>query len=101
MGFSRIRTFPFQNVSSGNIYDVKLLRHENGSVNGVGRRRGTNVVTSDPAYDNTEVTFVVRTANLADAFGLSAKTNSYLMQAQIFNASNPAGAGAALSTLLT
>lgn len=100
MAFARIRTFAFQNVSSGKIYDVKLSRQADGSVTGKGLLRGTNQINSDPAFDNTKVTFVVVTASLADVFGTAAKTESHLHQASIYHATTPGSAGAALSTLL-
>lgn len=106
MAQNDIRKFVFQNPSSGNTYEAALLRNSDGSVSGVGRQIGTNGaqrINSDPEFDNTEITFVVLTSALAATLGpdRTIKTDSYLSQAAIYHATNPAGTGAALSTLLT
>lgn len=101
MAFPDIRKFMFQNASSGKIYEVILSKDSAGAITGLGRLLGTNQINSDPAIDNAgEVTFVVLTAQVGKVFGTSVQHESALAHAAYFNASNPAGAGAALSTLL-
>lgn len=105
-----IRKWVFQNPTSSNLYEVVFQRASDGSISGVGRRIGGNggfgsntqiSYQCDPGYDNTEVSFVVITARLADAMGPLHKHETYLAQRSMYDASAPGGAGAALSTLLT
>jgi hypothetical protein len=95
-----IRKFEFQNPSSGKIYEVALYEGTTSAVTGRGVLLGTNRINSDPITGNTVITFVVVTASLADVFGVSAKTDEYMVAATIYNASNPGGAAALLGTIL-
>ena len=104
-----IRKFVFQNSASSKVWEVTLGRDSTGAISGVGRQIGAlggfgnasqNSQDSSPGYDNTEVTFVVITARLADAMGVLAKHETYLAQRAMYDAAAPGGAGAALSTLL-
>jgi hypothetical protein len=105
MAFPHIRKFLYQNPTSGNYYEVSLEQQASGAVNGKGLRLGTNKINSDPDHDNTKISFVVLTANLAAVMGTQDgetwRDDTFLATAAIYNASNPAGAGALLSTLLT
>lgn len=105
-----LRKLPFQNASSGKIYEVTLFRNVDESITFTGYLVGTksggfggttfNQTNDDPAFDNAnEVSGVVLTANIADVFGKARRTDAYLVQASIFNSSNPAGSGALLSTI--
>jgi len=105
-----IRKFVFQNSASSKVWEVTLGRDSTGAISGVGRQIGAlggfgnanqNSQDSSPGYDNTEVTFVVLTARLADAMGPAHKLDSYLAHRSMYDASNPAAGGALLSTLLT
>lgn len=95
-----VRKFEFQNVASGKIYEVVLRQATNGAVTGRGVLLGTNKYNSDPITGNTTVALVVLTSALANVFGVAAKTDPFLVAAAIYDASNPAGAGAELGTLL-
>lgn len=97
---SQVRKFLFQNASSGKIYEVVILQATDNSVSGVGRLLGTNAMGGDPTYDNTEISFVVITAQVGKVFGTATQLDSALHYAAYYDASNVGGAGAALSTLL-
>lgn len=99
MAFPAIRKFLYQNPTSTKLYEVVLKRNSNGTVNGIGYLLGTNKINSDPVFDNAETTFVIITGAETDPFNFNLH-DTYLAQAPIYNASNPAGAGVALSTLL-
>lgn len=96
----QIRKMLFKNASSGKVYEVAFKQATNGDVSGVGRLLGTGKINSDPGYDNTEVSFVVLTSKVAKVFGTGATIDSELAQGAYYDASNKAGAGALLSTLL-
>lgn len=103
MAFSSLRKFNYQNPTSGKQYDVTLLQNADGTVDGKGILLGTDKICSSPEILNTRVSFVVLTAQAGKAFGLERvdrKTTDHLKLAAIFDASNRAGAGALLSTLL-
>jgi len=103
MAFNKIRKFIYRNDSSGKMYEVSLEQQSDGTVNGKGLLLGTNKINSDPDHDNTKVTFVALTANKDDIFGVEGngwRPDAHLILAAIYDASNKAGAGALLSTLL-
>lgn len=101
MAFSDIRRMNFQ-TTDGDVYEVTLARQDDGSIDGVGRKLGVATkFGSVPTYDLTEITFVVLTTKVAEVFGPAARLDSYLAHAAIFDASDPDGGGAALTTLLT
>lgn len=100
MAMKDIRTFNFQ-TTGGNIYEVVLKRNSDATITGVGRLVGASHMDGAPTFDNTEISFVVITARVADAFGPAAKMDSYLAHRAMYDASAPGGAGAALTTLLT
>lgn len=104
MAFAHIRKFLYQNPSSGNVYEVSLEQQADGTINAKGLRLGTNKINSDPDHDNTKVTFVVRTASAGVVFAEERsgwRNDAHLATAAIYDASNKAGAGALLSTILT
>ena len=95
-----VRKFLYQNQSSGKKYEVIFTEATNGAVSGVGRLLGTNMIGSEPQFDNTEVAFVVLTTQVGKVFGTGKVTDSQLHTGAYYDASNPAAAGALLSTLL-
>jgi len=95
-----IRCFNFQ-TTSGNIYEVVIKRNADATLTGVGRLVGANRFDGAPTFDNTETSFVVITALVGTVFGPAARLDSYLSRSAMYDASNPAAGGAALSTLLT
>lgn len=100
MSFADIRKLTYQNATSGKFYEVVYKLSANASVDVVGYLLGTNRINSDPTFDNTKVTAVVLTSKVGDVFGTAAKADAHLATAAIYDASNRAGAGALLSTLL-
>ncbi len=101
LSLGSVRKFVFQNATSLKLYEVVLTQAApGGAITGRGLLLGTSKVNSDPALDNTEVTFVVLTAQVGKVFGAEKAHDTALSQGAFFNVSNPAGVGAALSTLL-
>lgn len=101
LSLGSVRKFVFQNATSGKLYEVVLTQASPaGAITGRGLLLGTSKINSDPALDNTEVTFVVLTASVGKVFGSAKQHDTALAQGAYFNATNPAGVGAALSTLL-
>lgn len=100
MAMNDIRTMNFQ-TTDGDVYEVVIKRNADASITGVGRKLGVATkFGSVPTYNLTEISFVVLTSAIATVFGPAARLDSYLCHAAIFDASNPAAGGAALTTLL-
>jgi len=100
MAFPDIRKITYQNPTSGKIYEVVYKRQTNDNIDITAYLLGTNRVNSDPTFDNTRVSAVVITTKIADVFGRNCKADTHLATAAIYDASNRAGVGALLSTLL-
>jgi hypothetical protein len=105
MALPHIRKFLFKNASSEKVYEVALLQQSDGTVDGVARLLGTAGTPSasftqgsTPGHAYTEVAFVVVTGSVATVMDPEVPV-AELSYAAYYHATDPAQAGAALSTL--
>lgn len=103
MAFVHIRKFVFQNPTSGKNYEVSLQLNADGTGDGKALLLGVDKITSSPDISNTKISFVVVTSHISKVFGSERngwKHESVIKQGAYFDASNKAGAGATLASLL-
>ena len=100
MAFGEIRNMLYQNPTSGKIYAVKFTKDTTGAVNGSATLQGVNRIGAFGSVPKTVVSFVALTTQVGKIFGAGKQHDTALVNGAYFHATDRAGVGVKLSSLL-